>query len=188
MASLLVVLCTFAIILLATSVEASRQFKVGDHFGWQQPAPNDTAFYIQWAERNRFQIGDSLVFEYQNDSVLTVEKLDYFNCDSSDPITAFDNGKSTLNLDRSGAFYFISGTDDHCRNGQKLLVEVMSPHPIRESPPSISLAPEGIPTMAPTPSESSDDSLEVSASVVPSSIFMSPLVTFVIVILLAVAL
>ena len=52
------------IIFLATTnntcVEAARQFKVGDHFGWRVPDPNDAAFYTQWAERNRFQVGDSL--------------------------------------------------------------------------------------------------------------------------------
>lgn len=123
------------------------------------------------------------VFEYQNDSVLTVEKWDYFSCVTSDPITAFDNGKSTLNLDRSGAFYFISGTDDHCNHGQKLLVEVMAPHPIDlKSPPPIAAPPEGFSPMAPSLS----DGLEASssASVVLGSIFMSPLVTFVIVMML----
>ncbi|XP_061359130.1 early nodulin-like protein 7 [Gastrolobium bilobum] len=168
------VLCTCLIIFFAatnTSVEAAMQFKVGGHLGWHEPGPNNTEFYIQWAEMNRFQIGDSLVFEYQNDSVLTVEKMDYFNCDSSDPITAFDNGKSTLNLDRPGAFYFISGTDDHCNNGQKLLVEVMHPHPIPKFPPSISLPPEGFSPVASSPSYT----IEVSASMVLSPIFMCPL-------------
>ncbi|TKY48204.1 Early nodulin protein 1 [Spatholobus suberectus] len=186
MASLLVVLCTCVIVFMATAntcVEAGRQFKVGGRFGWHEPGPNNTEFYSQWAERNRFQIGDALVFEYQNDSVLSVEKWDYINCDASNPITAFDNGKSTFNLDRPGDFYFISGTDDHCKNGQRLLVDVMHPHPILKSPPPISLPPEGFPPMAPPPS---DQSLELSsASLVLTSIFMSPLVTFVSVMLLA---
>ena len=55
--------CMIIIFLAATgttSVEAAREFKVGDHMGWHEPGPSDIAFYIQWAERNRFQIGDSL--------------------------------------------------------------------------------------------------------------------------------
>ncbi|RDX63988.1 Early nodulin-like protein 1, partial [Mucuna pruriens] len=150
MASLLVVVCSCVIIFFGasnTGVEAGRQFKVGGSFGWHEPSPNNTEFYSQWAERNRFQIGDALVFEYQNDSVVSVEKWDYINCDASNPITAFDNGKSTFNLDRPGDFYFISGTDDHCKNGQRLLVDVMHPHPIVKSPSPISLPP-----MAPPPS------------------------------------
>ncbi|XP_029129122.1 early nodulin-like protein 1 [Cajanus cajan] len=181
MASLLVVLCTCVIVFMAAtnSVEASVQFKVG----WHVPAPNNTEFYIKWAEKNRFQIGDALVFEYQNDSVLSVEKWDYINCDASNPITAFDNGKSTFNLDRPGDFYFISGTDYHCNNGQKLVVDVMHPHPIPKSPPPISLPPQSFPPMAPPPS---DDSSEVpsSASTLLTTIVMSSLVTFVSVMML----
>ncbi|KAK7261785.1 hypothetical protein RIF29_28105 [Crotalaria pallida] len=202
--SLLSVVCTCVIIFLvammnSNNVEAGREFKVGDHLGWHEPGPNNTLFYIQWAERNRFQVGDSLLFEYQNDSVLTVEKMDYFNCDASNPITEFDNGKSILNLDRPGPFYFISGNGDHCTNGQKLLVEVMSPHrPIPKSSPSptsISIPPEGSSSsMAPSPSPSSgggsDDSLggdssaSSSASVVLSSVPMATLAMFGIVMML----
>ena len=123
------------------------------------------------------------VFEYQNDSVLVVEKWDYFHCDSNEPITSFDDGNSTVTLDRSGPFYFISGTEDHCQNGQKLIVEVMSPHQIPSSPqPSISIAPEGLSAaMAPSPSHSS----KASPSMVLGSSFMVLLATFVVVLLLA---
>ncbi|XP_020965081.1 mavicyanin-like [Arachis ipaensis] len=111
--------CVILFIMLCTT--ASREFKVGDHFGWRVPDPTDTSFYTHWAERNRFQVGDSLVFEYENDSVLSVEEWDYFHCDASNPITAFDNGKSILNLDSPGAFYFISGTAHHCSRGPHYL-------------------------------------------------------------------
>lgn len=63
MASLFGVLCTSMIIFLGatdTLVEAAREFKVGDHLGWHEPGPNNTAFYSQWAAKNRFQVGDSL--------------------------------------------------------------------------------------------------------------------------------
>ncbi|KAI9107773.1 hypothetical protein K1719_021109 [Acacia pycnantha] len=95
------------IILMATTnfttsaMEATTQFKVGGDFGWRQPDPQNLAFYTHWAESNRFQIGDTLEFVYKNDSVLTVENWDYYNCDATYPITAFDNGKSIINLDRS---------------------------------------------------------------------------------------
>ncbi|KAL2332341.1 hypothetical protein Fmac_019922 [Flemingia macrophylla] len=189
MASLLVVLCTYVITFMAASntcvVEAGMQFKVGGSFGWHVPAPDNIEFYIKWAETNRFQVGDALVFEYQNDSVLSVEKSDYMNCDASNPITAFDNGKSTFNLDRPGDFYFISGTDDHCNNGQKLVVDVMHPHPILKSPPPISLPPQGFPPMTPPPSDDVSSELSSSASMLLSTIFMSSLFTFVTVMLLA---
>ncbi|KAJ1388755.1 Phytocyanin domain [Sesbania bispinosa] len=174
MASLLSLLCSCMILFLVAS---ATQFKVGDdQLGWHEPSPNNTAFYTQWAARNRFQVDDSLLFEYQNDSVLIVEKWDYFHCDPRDPITSFDNGNNTINLDRPGAFYFISGTDDHCQKGQKLIVEVMSPHPIHTSPPPE----DSSPAMPPSTSQSYS-----SASMVIASVFMPLLATFVIVLLLA---
>ncbi|OIW09028.1 hypothetical protein TanjilG_06004 [Lupinus angustifolius] len=170
--SLLRIMCTCVIILLGSMdtfvVEGGRRFKVGDDLGWHEPVPNNTVFYIRWAERNRFQVGDSLIFVYQNDSVLTVDKKDYFTCDTSNPITAFDNGESILNLDMPGPFYFISGTENHCTNGQKLLVEVMSPHP-KSSPPSYAS------------DDSFEDSISASASVVLGPVPMASIVTFVIV-------
>ncbi|KAF1859734.1 hypothetical protein Lal_00010318 [Lupinus albus] len=114
------------------------------------------------------------IFVYQNDSVLTVDKKDYINCDTSNPITVFDNGKSILNLDMSGPFYFISGTEDHCTNGQKLLVEVMSPHPIPKSSPPLSHASD----------DTLEDSISASASVVLGPVPVASIVTFVIMLLL----
>ncbi|ESW22611.1 hypothetical protein PHAVU_005G167200 [Phaseolus vulgaris] len=188
MASLSVVLCTCVIIFMAatpTCVQASIQFHVGGSLGWHEPSPNDSEFYSQWAERNRFQVGDALVFEYENDSVLSVEKLDYMNCDASNPITAFDNGKSTFNLDRSGNFYFISGNNEHCKKGQRLVVDVIHPHPLFSSPPPISLPPQGFPPMAPPPSDQTLEDSTTSASVMLTAVSMSVLVTFVSVMLLA---
>lgn len=135
---------------------------------------------------------DHAAFEYQNDSVLQVEKWDYYHCDGSDPITAFDNGKSIILLDTSGPFFFISGTHDHCINGQRLIVDVMSPHPIAASPPSIpsaSSAPSPQQEEDPSesqlgPSPSSHMSSRVSGSGVLSSDFMAVLVTLVVMMML----
>jgi len=114
-----------------------------------------------------------------------VEESDYMNCDASNPITAFDNGKSTFNLDRPGDFYFISGNSEHCKNGQRLVVDVIHPHPFLSSPPPISLPPEGLPPMAPPPSDQSLEDDFTSASVMLIANSMSVLVSFVIVMLLA---
>lgn len=61
----LIIFCAYFVILEATmngSVEAnSKHFKVGDHFGWQQPTTNDsTEVYSEWATSKRFHVGDSL--------------------------------------------------------------------------------------------------------------------------------
>ena len=114
-------------------------------------------------------------FEYKNDSVLVVDKWDYYHCNTSKPITAFNNGMSVIKLDRSGPFYFISGNIDHCKNGQRLLVEVMSVHPVSASPPSIAFAPMSDMGMAPAPSPSSG----VQVSVTLSSVFLALIATSV---------
>ncbi|KAE9585888.1 putative cupredoxin [Lupinus albus] len=74
----------------------------------------------------------------------------------------------------SGPFYFISGTEDHCTNGQKLLVEVMSPHPIPKSSPPLSHASD----------DTLEDSISASASVVLGPVPVASIVTFVIMLLL----
>ncbi|XP_062088361.1 early nodulin-like protein 7 [Humulus lupulus] len=173
MASSVQVLCTWMVISLvliinAPTLEALKEFKVGDELGWMVPsAKNETSLYNQWAARNRFRIGDSLVFEYQNDSVVLVEKWGYYHCDASKPIIAFNNGNSTVMLDRSGLFYFISGSPDHCRNGQRMIVDVMSPH--RRHPLSPAVPPEPFPA-AHAPAHSA----AVLASVTLGSIVMAP--------------
>ncbi|KAH7565284.1 hypothetical protein JRO89_XS09G0180500 [Xanthoceras sorbifolium] len=148
-------------------VEAVKQFKVGDDFGWQEPRENNTSVYSQWAGKNRFQVGDSLSFEYKNDSVFLVDKWGYYHCNTSKAIIAFNNGKSVMNLDRPGPFYFISGTFDHCKNSQRLLVEVMGLHQISQSPSSSTIAapPETFlgPGSLPSSSAAADDSLVVSS-------------------------
>ncbi|KAK0597903.1 hypothetical protein LWI29_029649 [Acer saccharum] len=163
MVSLLSFLCSSFLLFSAASmhgVEAVKEFKVGDDFGWQEPGNNNTSVYSQWAGKNRFHVGDSLSFEYKNDSVLQVEKWGYYHCNTSKAIIAFNNGKSLMKLDRPGPFYFISGTFDHCRNGQRLLVEVMGLHQSPLSPPStIAAPPETLLGPGPLPSSSAAQSL-----------------------------
>ncbi|CAJ1951107.1 unnamed protein product [Sphenostylis stenocarpa] len=182
MATLLSVLYVVLAVMNSPVKIAAREFRVGGDLGWHEPAPNDTAFYNQWASINRFQVGDSLVFEYQNDSVVIVERWEYFHCDSTSPINMFDDGNSTVILDSPGMFYFISGTEDRCQKGEKLIVEVMSPHPITKSPPSIaSIPPQAFPPSPPSHSHGSrvsvhncdvlnsqDDYHHVTCSIKPS--------------------
>lgn len=114
-------------------------------------------------------------FEYKNDSVLVVDKYEYYHCNTSKPIAAFNNGKSVVKLDRPGSFYFISGVPDHCKNGQRLLIEVMSLHPISPSPPSIAFPPALHEGPSPSPSLSSG----VLVSVTLSSVFLAVTAAFV---------
>ncbi|KAL3008137.1 hypothetical protein AAZX31_07G015400 [Glycine max] len=164
MASLFSILCTASIVVfLAVKFAAAREFKMGGDLGWHEHAPTSLHFII---------IGmQGTVFVYQNDSVMSVEKWNYFHCDSNSPIDIFDDGNSTVILEGPGVFYFISGTKDHCQNSEKLIVEVMSPHSIPNSPPPQA---QGFSSLPPSPSHSSG----VSVSILLGSVFMALLTTF----------
>ena len=69
-----------------------------------------------------------LGFQYQNDSVLVVDKYGYYHCDSSKATSTYDDGNTLIKLENPGLIYFISGSTDHCRQGLRMEVDVMSPH------------------------------------------------------------
>ncbi|XP_010064864.2 early nodulin-like protein 1 [Eucalyptus grandis] len=164
---------------MEAKVEAAREFRVGGAEGWHDPAELNSSLYSDWATRNRFRVGDSLNFEYKNDSVLVVDKWSYYHCNTSNPIAAFNNGNSTFTLDQPGFFYFISGTTNHCKNGQRLIVDVMSPHRIpRSTPPSIANPPQaGVGGLSPyaSPLSSASSGAAMGTSSVAVAAFMSPL-------------
>lgn len=78
-------------------------------------------------------------FKYQNDSVLVVTAADYLNCNTSDPITKFEDGDTVFQFEAAGFFYFISGLPDHCESGQKLIIRVM--HNSQAEAPGLAPAP-----------------------------------------------
>ncbi|KAK4772484.1 hypothetical protein SAY86_014259 [Trapa natans] len=158
------VIVLFAADNFAREVEQVKEFIVGGSEGWREPTDNNTSMYDDWATRMRFHVGDSLVFQYHNDSVLVVDKFGYYHCNVSHSILAFNNGNSTVKLDRPGAFYFTSGDPVHCLKGQRLIVEVMSPHPIHPSPPPIASPPESAMPPVLSPLSSLASPLAVSTS------------------------
>ncbi|ERN19238.1 hypothetical protein AMTR_s00061p00202530 [Amborella trichopoda] len=111
---------------MVVTIDAFFEFRVGGPHGWHQPIGNETETYNQWAARNRFHVGDSIYFKYNNDSVLVVNPRDYLRCNTSNPIFKFEDGDTTFTFERYGFFYFISGQPVHCKNGQKLIVRVMA--------------------------------------------------------------
>ncbi|XP_019183386.1 PREDICTED: early nodulin-like protein 1, partial [Ipomoea nil] len=132
------------VFLSAAGLCEAKEFVVGGQSGWKIPSSPDE--YNCWAGENRFKIGYILVFKYpcNNDSVLEVNEDDYKNCNTKNPIKSYNsNGNTEVVLERSGAIFFISGQDDHCENGQKLAVVVLSPkHTSPGSPPPVALPPE----------------------------------------------
>ncbi|PRQ31651.1 putative cupredoxin [Rosa chinensis] len=130
--------------------------------------PDASTHFSQWAETNRFQIGDSLVFNYSpgQDSVLRVGQDDYTNCNTDAPTAEkYTDGHSTYKFNQSGPFYFMSGNKDNCLKNEKMVVIVLadrnqtsnatpSPAPSGEaSPPPPS---PGTVQINPTPAPESD--------------------------------
>ncbi|XP_009758678.1 early nodulin-like protein 3 [Nicotiana tabacum] len=159
----------FVIFLSVLCISQAYTFYAGGKEGWVLK-PSES--YSHWAERNRFQVNDTIVFKYKkgSDSVLVVHKDDYFKCKKDKPIHKLKNGKSKLKFTRSGAFYFISGKDDNCEKGQKLLVVVLSPnHNRHKSPSPATQKPSSSPVTTPTqPPE------DIPSVVAPSPQSISP--------------
>ncbi|XP_006644827.1 early nodulin-like protein 3 [Oryza brachyantha] len=122
-----VVACVVASVSTASSASAFV-FKAGGTGEWRVPEQaSNVSAYNQWAEHNRFSVGDAISFSYQpgNDSVLLVDKNSYDACNVNSPIDRFADGNTVFTFTRSGPFYFISGNKDNCNRNEKLIVVVM---------------------------------------------------------------
>ncbi|KAD4386016.1 hypothetical protein R6Q59_009672 [Mikania micrantha] len=138
------------------------EFKVGGSGEWSL-----SASYNQWAEKNRFQVGDTLLFKYdgEKDSVLEVSKDDYDNCNTANPIAKHDDGQTVIKFDRSGPHYFISGVSEHCKDNEKVVVVVMANRSQKSPPESPSSpAPSGDKSPAPPSDEKPPSSTPNDAS------------------------
>ncbi|CAN4097148.1 unnamed protein product [Withania somnifera] len=127
--------------LVAAIFVSSFEFRVGGEIDWIKPIGNESETYNEWAARNRFHVGDTLYFKYKGDSVLVVTPANYLNCNTSSPISKYENGDTVYKLSHPGFYYFISG--QNCKSGQRIIIRVMHPSEI-SSPahaPEISPAP-----------------------------------------------
>ncbi|KAH0651126.1 hypothetical protein KY284_031038 [Solanum tuberosum] len=167
----------FAFFLSLICSSQGYTFYVGGKEGW---VLKPSEFYDHWARRNRFQVNDTIVFKYKkgSDSVLVVhDNDDYLKCNKTSPIHHLKDSHSRLKFTRNGRFYFISGKDDNCEKGQKVLVVVMSPN--HHKSPSPASSPVTTPTPppesaspAPAPAASAA-AVDVSSSNVLFGVFIS---------------
>ncbi|ONK80613.1 uncharacterized protein A4U43_C01F19800 [Asparagus officinalis] len=127
---------------MAITIGAVNVYKVGDNDGWRVPAGNDPHFYETWANKIKFLVGDSIVFEYRNDSVVTVSKRGYYHCNETKHASVSKDGSTVFLLDKPGFFYFASGDAERCKKGQRLMVDVVG------SPASLVPAPSPPPSAA----------------------------------------
>ncbi|KAI4377286.1 hypothetical protein MLD38_014944 [Melastoma candidum] len=150
---------TVAVLVSCVLPLQGREFEVGgEETSWK--LPSSSSVYSQWAQRNRFLVGDVLVWKYdgKSDSVLEVTKQDYDECNTWRPIATYEDGNTKMTLKHSGAFYFISGAEGHCQKGQKVEVIVLSQHHGATGPavsPAIEPAPAAL---SPTPAAHEESS------------------------------
>ncbi|KAM7267309.1 hypothetical protein ACFE04_009475 [Oxalis oulophora] len=141
------------LISLFIGITGARDFVVGGKTNaWKIPTSESDSLN-KWAAALRFQVGDSLVWNYDSnkDSVLQVTKASYETCNTTDPLVLHKDGSTKVKLEKSGPYYFISGAKGHCEQGEKLVVVVLSQ---KGKSTSISPAPSpdvefGGPAMAP---------------------------------------
>ncbi|XP_010545547.1 PREDICTED: early nodulin-like protein 3 [Tarenaya hassleriana] len=165
-------ICGFGLLCLFVIVQraCAREFMVGGSKGWT--VPSDSQMFNQWAEHNRFQIGDSLMFVYSpnQDSVLQVTKDDYNACNPNSPIAKFTDGHTSFAFNNSGPYYFISGSKENCQKNEKILVIVMADRtkstPVSPSPsPS---TPGTAPSGAIEPSPPAPGTVEITPTPPPT--------------------
>ncbi|XP_010484775.1 PREDICTED: mavicyanin-like [Camelina sativa] len=139
--------------------------KVGDSNGWTKMGDYDA-----WASSRTFQVGDSLLFTYNNNfhDVTEVTYNDFEMCESSKPLMKYTSGSDSISLTKPGLKQFICGVPGHCKSGQKLQIHVLPtslgpvtapvPRPVRSpsssSSPSPANAPQYQHQMAPSPLQS----------------------------------
>ncbi|KAF3335397.1 early nodulin-like protein 1 [Carex littledalei] len=116
-----------SVMIVWCSTAHANHIEVGGENGWAVPPEKNDDMYNHWASLNRFQVGDTIYFKYKNDSVMVVSEEAYNNCNCTHPIFFSNNGNTRYELDHSGLFYFISGEEDHCDLGQKVIIKVLGP-------------------------------------------------------------
>ncbi|CAH8364289.1 unnamed protein product [Eruca vesicaria subsp. sativa] len=128
---IIVPVLTLVFLLLTTVSHAASKPRMilvgGSAQAWKVP-DSSTNTLNQWAENNRFKVGDILVWKYDGkvDSVLKVTKEDYDTCNTANPLKQFNDGDTEIELENSGAHFFISGAPDHCAKGEKIHIVVLA--------------------------------------------------------------
>ncbi|KAF0934006.1 hypothetical protein E2562_021064 [Oryza meyeriana var. granulata] len=167
-------------VLAAAAAAAGKRYRVGGPDGWVVPPPDDKElYYVRWASSMTFYIGDSIEFEYKNDSVIMVTKAGYYHCNETAGIDAGDvpvpgDGVRVFILYTPGYTYFASADLDHCNKGQRLMINVLTDEPPAPAPSPSFPAPAQSPSSStpplspsPAPAPSFSRSAQASSSSMP---------------------
>ncbi|KAF8406925.1 hypothetical protein HHK36_006046 [Tetracentron sinense] len=133
-------ICVVLAIVVAALLQCSAAqttHVVGDDLGWQVP-PGGSIAYATWASLQTFKVGDTLVFNFKNDTqdVAKVTKAAYEACNGTNPISLISTSPASFILDTEGEHYFIGTLDRRCALGQKLAINVTASSPVPAPTPS----------------------------------------------------
>ncbi|XP_061364252.1 blue copper protein-like [Gastrolobium bilobum] len=167
--SIAFILVLFLAINMALPTTRAAIHTVGDTTGWTIGAD-----YSTWASNLTFVVGDSLVFNYEDDhTVDEVKESDYKTCTWGNSMSTDSSGTTTVALKTAGTHYFICGIPGHCESGMKLAVTVKAKARKAAAPaPTPSPSPSPSPSPAPSPSPSrkgspSNDTAETPSTTTP---------------------
>ncbi|KAJ8768330.1 hypothetical protein K2173_021483 [Erythroxylum novogranatense] len=146
-------LCILALMALMLKGIHAAVYKVGDSAGWTTIG---NVNYKQWAATKNFQLGDTILFEYnaQFHNVMRVTHAMYRACNTSAPIAAYTTGNDSITIKTRGHHYFFCGVPGHCEAGQKVDINVPRDPALAPSP-SASVQPSPPVPSAKTPDQSS---------------------------------
>ncbi|XP_010431322.1 PREDICTED: early nodulin-20-like [Camelina sativa] len=148
------------VIMFLLSCTSAKLYTVGGDYGW-------TIKDDSWAEHKKFHVGDSLVFEYDqdiNDVAQVSSALEYDSCNSSSPKVVYNTGYDVVTFKEPGHHYFITSNEFQCRvSGLKydvFVVNDMSP-PIPSPPPPSKVHEPSRPAPPPSPSKNHAPSRQI---------------------------
>ncbi|CAH8380322.1 unnamed protein product, partial [Eruca vesicaria subsp. sativa] len=127
--------CFVLVMILMGICCSAKIYKVGDSEGWRAKKGGT---YYEWTKRKEFQVGDSLMFEYDgnaNDVTQVSSRLEYQFCNSHSPKAVYNKGHDVVTLTEPGYHFFITSNHSQCVAGQKLVVFVVHEHPTIPPPP-----------------------------------------------------
>ncbi|WJX54606.1 hypothetical protein P8452_40468 [Trifolium repens] len=155
-------------IMVAAQVSNAAVYKVGDSAGW---TIMDKLNYTKWAADKNFQIGDTIIFEYnpKQHNVMRVTHPMYRSCNTSAPLTTLNTGNDSIKLTKAGHHFFLCGFPGHCQAGQRVDINVIKvsasapPTGPAAAPPTApaaapSISPSALPSAVPPVSESNTPS------------------------------
>ncbi|KAI3853026.1 hypothetical protein MKX03_033049 [Papaver bracteatum] len=132
---------------------AQTSHVVGDSVGWIIPA--SPSVYSDWASKQTFKVGDSLVFNFASGlhTAAEVSKADYDSCNAAaTPIgSLLAASPATIRLATAGNHYYICTVGGHCSAGQKLSITVASGSAAATPPAAAPVAAAPTPVATPTP-------------------------------------